>query len=133
MAPLRTITLYGIPNCDTVKKSRAWLAEAGVEVRFHDFRKDGVPQAELARWLDRLGSDALINRRGTTWRGLGADEQARANDPGGAVKLMCAHPSVIKRPVIDWGDAVTVGFEPEAWAERLRGLPGLPGLRVKPK
>lgn len=117
------VTLYGIPNCDTVKKSRAWLAQHGVAVRFFDFRTDGVPADHLQRWVAALGRDALINRRGTTWRQLTGAEQAGVVDDASAVALLTAHPSAIRRPVIEWSDrphGVTAGFVPDDWLQRLR-------------
>jgi Spx/MgsR family transcriptional regulator len=112
-------TLYGIPNCDTVKKARAWLADAGVDYTFHDFRKDGVPPDRLEAWLGTAGWEKLLNRKGTTWRRLDGDAQARAADAGGARALMLAQPSVIKRPVVEWPDGtVSVGFEPASWHAR---------------
>jgi arsenate reductase (glutaredoxin) len=117
------ITLYGIPNCDTVKKARAWLAARGLEHAFHDFKKSGVPEQALEAWLNTLGWEALVNRKGTTWRQLDPAAQAAVKDTASAKALMLAQPSVIKRPVVAWGGAhghrTTVGFDAEAWA---RGL-----------
>ena len=113
------ITLYGIPNCDTVKKARAWLSEHGLAYTFHDFKKQGVPPAELARWSQSAGWEKLLNRKGTTWRKLDAADQAAVADAASAQSLMLANPSVIKRPVVDWGQDITVGFDPAAWAERV--------------
>ena len=113
------ITLYGIPNCDTVKKSRAWLAERGQDAAFHDFKKHGVPPEALARWMQAAGWDKLLNRRGTTWRQLDAATQAGVVDAASAGALMQAHPSLIKRPVVDWGESITVGFDAHDWAGRL--------------
>ena len=113
------ITLYGIPNCDTVKKSRAWLAERGQDAAFHDFKKHGVPPEALARWMQAAGWDKLLNRRGTTWRQLDAATQAGVVDAASAGALMQAHPSLIKRPVVDWGERITVGFDAHDWAVRL--------------
>lgn len=118
----RAVTLYGIPNCDTVKKSRAWLAQHGVEAEFFDFKQRGVPSDHLRHWLDAVGSDGLVNRRGSTWRKLDAREQAAVVDAASAEALLLAHPSAIKRPVIEWGDAagaVTVGFVPDDWLVRI--------------
>jgi len=113
------ITLYGIPNCDTVKKARAWLAEHGVEHRFHDFRKAGVPPDRLGAWMDAAGWEKLLNRQGTTWRKLDAATQLQAGNADGARALMLEQPSVIKRPVVEWPDgSVTVGFDAAAWAAR---------------
>jgi Spx/MgsR family transcriptional regulator len=112
-------TLYGIPNCDTVKKARAWLADQGVAYDFHDFKKAGVPADRLQRWMQAAGPERLLNRQGTTWRKLDADAQSAAQEPAGAKALMLAQPSVIKRPVVEWGDgSVTVGFDPADWALR---------------
>lgn len=114
-----TITLFGITNCDTVKKARAWLADQGVAHEFHDFRKQGVPADRLDRWMREAGWEKLLNRQGTTWRKLAPEEQARAGDAAGARALMLAQPSVIKRPVVEWeGGAVTVGFDAAGWAAR---------------
>ncbi len=114
------ITVYGIPNCDTVKKARAWLAAQGAEHVFHDFKKQGVPPDHLARWLQAAGWQKVLNRQGTTWRKLDAATQAGASDEAGARALMLAQPSVIKRPVVEWpGGQVTVGFAPDDWAQRI--------------
>ena len=112
----KTITVHGIPNCDTVKKARAWLDDHGVAYRFHDFRKDGLAPEKVDRWIAAGGWEPLVNRKGTTWRQL--DERLRADvaDAASARALMLAQPSVIKRPVIEWpAGAVTVGFDPDRW------------------
>lgn len=114
------ITLYGIPNCDTVKRARAWLAAQGVDPVFHDFRKAGLPQDELERWIDAVGWQRLLNRAGTTWRRLDEHERAAVVDRASAAALMRRQPSVVKRPVVRWaGGAVTVGFDESDWASRL--------------
>jgi Spx/MgsR family transcriptional regulator len=110
------ITFYGIPNCDTVKKARAWLADHGVAYEFHDFKKQGVPVAHLDRWLGQAGWEKLVNRKGTNWRKLDPAAQEAVKDAASAKALMLAQPSVIKRPVVEWGANTTVGFDPEAWA-----------------
>jgi len=112
------ITLYGIPNCDTVKKARAWLTEHGVQHAFHDFKKQGVPEARLDAWLATVGWEKLVNRKGTTWRQLGPDVQATVTDAASARALMLQHASVIKRPVVEWNDSVTVGFDAADWIQR---------------
>jgi Spx/MgsR family transcriptional regulator len=109
------ITLYGIPNCDTVKKARAWLDARGVAYAFHDFRKQGVPEDRLAAWSRAVGWERLVNRQGTTWRKLDAAEQASVKDDASARGLMVRQPSVIKRPVVEWPGTVTVGFDAAAW------------------
>jgi Spx/MgsR family transcriptional regulator len=113
------ITLYGIPNCDTVKKARTWLAGQGVDHNFHDFRKQGVPPAHLDGWLRAAGWEKLLNRKGNTWRKLDEGTQLQAGNEAGARALMLSQPSVIKRPVVEWADGqVTVGFDPDAWTVR---------------
>ncbi|MGH9260699.1 MAG: ArsC family reductase [Acidimicrobiales bacterium] len=113
-------TLYGIPNCDTVKKARAWLTEHGVEHGFHDFKKQGVPQAALDAWLAAAGWDTVINRKGTTWRQLDEATRAGVTDAASARAVTLANPSVIKRPVVAWtGGAITVGFNAADWQRRI--------------
>lgn len=113
------MTLYGISNCDTVKKARAWLADEGVACAFHDLRKAGVPADRLDAWLRTAGWERLLNRQGTTWRKLAPQDQLRAGNEAGARELMLAQPSVIRRPVVEWADgAITVGFDPDAWRAR---------------
>lgn len=113
------ITVYGIANCDSVKKARVWLAAHDQAHTFHDFKKHGVPPDALALWAQAAGWETLLNRKGTTWRGLTAESQATAVHAAGAQSLMRAHPSLIKRPVVDWGDGITVGFDAQAWAGRV--------------
>jgi len=116
------ITVYGIPNCDTVKRARAWLADNGLEVAFHDFKKQGVPQAELPAWLKAFGRDKLVNRAGNTWRKLGDAAKAAVVDDASATALMLTEPSVIKRPVVRWPDgSLTLSFTPEAFAAKQGG------------
>ncbi|MDB5871820.1 MAG: arsenate reductase-like protein [Ramlibacter sp.] len=110
------ITLYGIPNCDTVKKARAWLDEHAVAYEFHDFRKQGVPPARLDEWMKRAGWEKVLNRKGTMWRKLDTATQESVTDAASAKAVMLAQPSVIKRPVVEWGAKTTVGFDPAAWA-----------------
>ena len=115
------ITLYGIPNCDTVKKARAWLNEHDVAHDFHDFKKLGVPEAVLDQWLAQLGWELLVNRKGTTWRQLNEATRASVVDAASARPVLLAHPSLIKRPVVRWADAqntVTVGFDAARWTTR---------------
>ena len=117
----KAVTLYGITNCDTVKRARAWLAAHAIETSFHDFRKDGVPEPRLDAWLGALGWEALLNRRGTTWRRLDEAQRAGVTDAASARRVMLAQPSVIKRPVVEWGAGqITVGFDADAWLRRGR-------------
>lgn len=112
------VTLYGIPNCDTVKKARRWLGERGVVYCFHDFRKDGLGAALLGQWVAELGWEVLLNRRGLVWRrlpealkaGIGIDETR-------AIQLMIDNPALIKRPVLDAGDLREVGFSEDRYRE----------------
>jgi Spx/MgsR family transcriptional regulator len=114
------ITLYGIPNCDTVKKARTWLTAQGLDYGFHDFKKQGVPEKQLDAWLKTPGWEALVNTRGTTWRKLDDATRAGVTDAASARALMLAQPSVIKRPVVEWTDAgVSVGFDETAWRSRI--------------
>lgn len=119
MSTRKTITLYGIPNCATVKKARSWLDASCVSYQFHDFKKNGVPMEHLQAWIAAVGWEHLVNRQGTTWRKLAPAQQAAVTDAASASALMLAQPSVIKRPVVDWGDATTVGFDPLDWQQRL--------------
>ena len=114
-----TITLYGIPNCDTVKRARAWLAEHGREVAFHDFKKSGVPADHLDAWVTAAGWERVLNRQGTTWSKLDDALKADVVDAASAKRVMREQPSVIKRPVVEWADgAITVGFDAADWAKR---------------
>ncbi|RZI99168.1 MAG: arsenate reductase [Rubrivivax sp.] len=110
------MTLYGIPNCDTVKRARAWLGQQGIDHTFHDFKKQGVPAAELDRWIAAAGWERVLNRQGTTWRKLDEAVRTAVNDAAGARVVMLDHASTIKRPVVDWGDRITVGFDEVAWS-----------------
>jgi arsenate reductase (glutaredoxin) len=107
-------TLYGIPNCDTVKRARTWLAEHEVPYAFHDYKKAGVPEAELRHWVARLGWEALLNRAGTTFRKLPEADKAELTDER-AIAIMLAHPSAIRRPVLVRDEVLEVGFSPERY------------------
>jgi arsenate reductase len=110
------ITLYGIPNCDSVKKAREWLTAHGVDYQFHDFKKQGVPVTLLPGWISAVGLDKLINRKGPTWRKLDTAVQASVVDAASATTVILENSSVIKRPLVAWSDgAVTVGFTPESF------------------
>ena len=112
------LTVYGIPNCDTVKRARGWLDARPVAYRFHDYKKSGVDEAALARWSDARGWEMLLNRAGTTFRKL--DEADKVDlDRAKALRLMAAHPSLIKRPVVEGTDVLLVGFDPAAWRTAL--------------
>ena len=110
-----TITLYGIANCDTMKKARAWLDGHGVAYAFHDYKKAGIDAATLGRWSEAVGWEVLLNRAGTTFRKLPEIDRADL-DRDKAIALMVAQPSMIKRPVLDRDGALTVGFAPDRYA-----------------
>ncbi len=107
-------TLYGIRNCDTMKKARAWLDAHGVAYAFHDYKVAGIDAARLEDWIGRVGWEILLNRAGTTFRKLPEADRADI-DAAKATALMLAQPSMIKRPVLDTGDALLVGFKPERY------------------
>lgn len=108
-------TLYGIRNCDTMKKARAWLDGQAVDYVFHDYKKDGVSRAALERWCDAVGWDKVLNKAGTTFRKLPPEAKADL-DREAAIALMLDQPSMIKRPVLERGDTIEVGFKPERYA-----------------
>ena len=112
------ITMYGIPNCDTVKKARVWLDQHGVAYDFHDYKKAGIDAGRLGRWVDEHGWETVLNRAGTTFKKLAEADKANL-DRDKAIALMIAQPSMIKRPVLDLGDRRLVGFKPEAYASAL--------------
>ncbi|NBB63678.1 ArsC family reductase [Pseudomonas sp. ODNR1LW] len=112
------LVLYGIPNCDTVKKARIWLEQHGVDYVFHDYKKAGVDAQALEAWVDEHGWETVLNRAGTTFKKLAEPERADLNRDK-AVGLMLAQPSMIKRPVLDLGDRRLVGFKPEIYAAAL--------------
>jgi Spx/MgsR family transcriptional regulator len=114
-----TITVYGIPNCDSVKKARVWLTDHGVDYVFHDFKKQGVPPEALDLWLTHVSWDVLVNRKGTTWRKLDPALQRNVVDNASARTLMLAHASVIKRPVVVKDQTIVVGVNPETWTRVL--------------
>jgi Spx/MgsR family transcriptional regulator len=106
------LTVYGIPNCDTVKKARAWLTGQALAHQFHDFKKQGVPAELLRNWLAQVGAPVLLNRKGTTWRQLDEATRTAVVDDSTTIALMLAQPSVIKRPVVVWPNGqISVGFD----------------------
>jgi Spx/MgsR family transcriptional regulator len=113
-----TVTIYGITTCDTVRKARAWLDSKRVAYRFHDFRKDGLDAKTLGRWLDALGWEAVLNKAGTSFRALPEADKAGL-DRAKAAALILANPTLVKRPVLETGAEVLVGFKPEIYARAL--------------
>ena len=114
-----TITLYGIKNCDTMKEARAWLASHGVDYESHDYKASGIERARLERWCNEAGWETLLNRSGTTFRKL-PDAAKASLTATKAMALMLAQPSLIKRPVLEHGGQLTVGFKPEVYQRALR-------------
>jgi arsenate reductase len=116
-----TNTIYGIKNCDTMKKARAWLDDHGIGYDFHDYKSVGIDGARLKKWAAKLGWEALLNRAGTTFRKLPDAEKMGLTETR-ALALMIEQPSMIKRPVLEAGDKLLVGFKPEIYAKELRPL-----------
>ena len=112
------ITVYGIPNCDTVKKARVWLDAHGIAYQFHDYKKQGAETARIAGWVDRAGWEKVLNRAGTTFRKL-PDSDRDGLDAAKAVRLMAANPSCIKRPVLEHPGGLLVGFKESEWEAAL--------------
>ncbi|WP_414901468.1 ArsC family reductase [Sphingomonas flavalba] len=110
-----TVTLYGIKNCDTIKKARTWLEGHGVAYAFHDYKTAGIDAARLNGWVAELGWETVLNRAGTTFRKL-PEADRTGLDAGKAVALMLAQPSMIKRPMLDRGDRRVAGFKPDIYA-----------------
>ncbi|MBU6141303.1 MAG: ArsC family reductase [Proteobacteria bacterium] len=105
------IKLYGIKNCDTVKKSMNWLSDNNIKYQFHDYKKDGIDEEKLAEFIEKFGFEKLLNRKGTTWRQMTRDEQNKIIDNKSALELMRKKPSIIKRPIADLGSNQLIGFD----------------------
>lgn len=110
------VIVYGIPNCDSVKKARQLLDARGMAYTFHDFRKSGVPEAQLRNWVATKGWETLLNRKGTTWRGLDDALKLSVHDAESAIAVMLSHPSTIKRPVVVAGASLVIGVDADALA-----------------
>ena len=117
-----TLTVYGLTQCDTVKRARQWMQSQGLDYRFVDFRKTPPHASQIAAWADAVGWEALLNKRGTTWRKLDAATQAAARDAASAVAVLAQHPSAIKRPVVETGGVLLVGFDEATWRAALSPL-----------
>ena len=116
-----SLTLYGIPNCDTVKKARTWLDQNAIPYQFHDFKKAGLNADTVREWLQRVDWETLVNRKGTTWRGLPDERKAAIQDPQSATALMLEAPSVIKRPVLVSEEQTVVGFSADLYQKIFEG------------
>jgi arsenate reductase (glutaredoxin) len=114
----KSITIYGIKNCDTMKKARAWLDSHGVAYGFHDYKAEGIERARLVHWAKEVGWETLLNRAGTTFRKLDDADKEKLSETK-AIALMLAQPSMIKRPVLDLGSKLLVGFKPEIYAREV--------------
>ncbi len=114
-----TIHLYGIPNCDTVKKARGWLDANALDYTFHDYKKEGADAGKLAAWIADKGVDAVVNRRGTTFRKLTDAQKAAAADSHEAVALLVQQPSMIKRPIVEHSNGILAGFKEDEWSAAL--------------
>jgi arsenate reductase (glutaredoxin) len=114
----KSITIYGIKNCDTMKKARAWLDSHGVAYGFHDYKAEGIERARLVHWAKEVGWETLLNRAGTTFRKLDHVDKEKLSETK-AIALMLAQPSMIKRPVLDLGGKLLVGFKPEIYAREV--------------
>lgn len=113
------IHLYGIPNCDTVKKARVWLDKQGLDATFHDYKKEGADPAKLTAWIAAVGLDAVVNRKGTTFRRLSDADKAATADGHTAVALLVQQPSIIKRPIVEHSGGILVGFKEDEWSAAL--------------
>lgn len=113
------IHLFGIPNCDTVKKARVWLDAHGQPFTFHDYKKEGTDSDRLAAWIAAAGLDVVVNRKGTTYRALPDADKALATDSHTAVALLVQQPSIIKRPIVEYPGGILVGFKEDEWSAAL--------------
>ncbi len=111
--------VYGIPNCDTVKKARAWLESHGVQYEFHDWKKQGVDPALLAKWMKAVSWQEVVNRKGITWRKLSDAEKNAVTDDASAIKLLLEKPSAIRRPAFEYQDKLVLGFDPAIYEQVL--------------
>ena len=108
---MATITVYGIPNCDTIKKTTDWFKRKNIAIAFHDYKKEGISKEKLVAWCRLAGWEMILNKKSTTWRSLSPEEQNKITSQAAAVKLMQAQTSIIKRPVIEVGGKIVIGFD----------------------
>lgn len=116
---MKNVKLYGIGNCDKVKRARRWLDEKGIDYIFHDYKWDGVDRGRLKIHIDKFGWEIVTNRRGTTWRKLSDEDKAKVVDPTSAIELLCANPSIIKRPILEVDTENLIDFDERMWSNLL--------------
>lgn len=109
--------MYGIPNCDTIKKTIAWFKKNNTATVFHDYKKEGITKEKLAEWCSKVGWEVLLNKKSSTWRGLSFEEQNKVTNQSSAIQIMRQQNSIIKRPVIEWEGIVMVGFDEKLLTE----------------
>jgi arsenate reductase len=107
---MNKITVYGIPNCDTIKKVSGWYQKNHIQFDFHDYKKEGIKKEKLTHWCKEVGWEVLLNKKSTTWRSLSPEQQQKVNSEKMAIQLMMAYPTLIKRPVIEMNDKIIIGF-----------------------
>jgi arsenate reductase len=112
--------VYGIPNCDTIKKTLDWFKENKIKYEFHDYKKSGITKEKLLEWCEKTSLDILLNKKSSTWRSLSASEQQKAATKTGAIKIMMENNSIIKRPVIETGNVILVGYNEEEFIKHLK-------------
>ncbi len=115
------ITLYGIPNCNTIKKAREWLAVHNIEYHFHDYKKEGVTSEKLKKWIAEFGVETVVNRKGTTWKKISVEAPNQKLTATSAIKLMKENPSLIKRPVLESEENTLIGFEESNYQNFFKG------------
>ena len=117
------MTIYGIPNCDTIKKTLDWFKANKIEYDFHDYKKLGIEKAKLQNWFKQVGIENIINKKSTSWKALDAEEQASITKQAGAITVILKNPSIIKRPIIeDQGEIVMIGFKADEYDQKLKNL-----------
>jgi arsenate reductase len=114
------MTIYGIPNCDTVKKTMDWFKKNKIKYEFHDYKKEGITKAKLEAWSKKVGWEVLLNKKGTTWRKLAPVEQEKVTTQAAAIKVMMENNSMIKRPVVEAGEKLLVGFNETDFIKQLK-------------
>ncbi len=117
---MANVILYGIPNCDTTKKAMNWMNKRKIAFSFHDYKTAGASKAKLEEWIAKAGLDAVFNKRSTTWKELPASEQVKASDKPGAIRLMMENTSIIKRPIIETGKELVIGYNEEQYNKHLK-------------